>query len=71
MATDTACGISVLWSGIESGPSAVTAWNPNHWTAREFPISNNFFGQKSTIYKVKGQTGGKTLSTQSQRSNFT
>ena len=23
--------------GIELGPSAVRAWSPNHWTAREFP----------------------------------
>ena len=23
--------------GIESGPSAVKVWNPNHWTTREFP----------------------------------
>ena len=23
--------------GIEPWPSAVRAWNPNHWIAREFP----------------------------------
>ena len=32
-----ACGILVLLPGIEPGPSAVKAWSPNHWTAREFP----------------------------------
>ena len=35
-----ACGILVLWSGIESRPSAVRAWNPNHWTTREFLMSS-------------------------------
>ena len=33
-----ACGILVLSSGIESGPLAVSVWNPNHWAAREFTI---------------------------------
>ena len=33
----TAGGILVPWPGIESGHSAVKAWSPNHWTAREFP----------------------------------
>ena len=32
-------GILVPWSGIESGPSTVKAWSPNHWTAREFPVT--------------------------------
>ena len=32
-----ACGILVPQLGIEAGPLAVKAWNPNHWTAREFP----------------------------------
>ena len=31
-------GILVPWLGIESGPSAVKAQNPNHRTTREFPI---------------------------------
>ena len=30
-------GILVPQLGIEPGPPAVEAWNPNHWTAREFP----------------------------------
>ena len=34
----TACGILVLWPGIEHRPSAVRAQSPNHWTAREFPM---------------------------------
>ena len=33
-----ACGILVLWSGIEPGPSAVSVWSPNHWAAREFSL---------------------------------
>ena len=31
-----ACGILVPPPGIEPAPSAVKAWSPNHWTAREF-----------------------------------
>ena len=31
------CGILVPLPGIEPAPSAVSAWNPNHWIAREFP----------------------------------
>ena len=31
-----ACRILVLWPGIESTPSAMKAWSPNQWTAREF-----------------------------------
>ena len=34
--------ISVPRPGIEALPLAVKAWNPNHWTAREFPTINNF-----------------------------
>ena len=34
----TTCGILVSWPGIEPGPSAVTAWSPNHWMSREFPV---------------------------------
>ena len=33
-----ACGLLVLWSGIEPGPSAVSVWSPNHWAAREFSL---------------------------------
>ena len=32
-----ACGILVPPPGIEPGPSAVKAWSPNRWPAREFP----------------------------------
>ena len=32
-----AWGILVPQLGTEPGPLAVKAWNPNHWTAREFP----------------------------------
>ena len=38
--------------GIEPGPLAVKVWNPNHWTAREFP-ANAFYRQ--------GSLGTKTL----------
>ena len=31
-----ACGILVPQPGIECRPLAMRAWNPNHWTAREF-----------------------------------
>ena len=34
--------ISVPRPGIEALPLVVKAWNPNHWTAREFRIINNF-----------------------------
>ena len=30
-----ACGILVLWPGIELGPLVVEAQSPNHWPARE------------------------------------
>ena len=33
-----ACGIFVPWPGVEPGPSAVTTWNPKHYTANEFPV---------------------------------
>ena len=33
----TTCGILVPRPGIDSGPSAVKAQSPSHWTAREFP----------------------------------
>ena len=32
-----ACRILVPRPGIEPAPLAVKAWNPNYWTAREFP----------------------------------
>ena len=32
-----ACRILVPQPGIEPGPSAVEAWSPTHWSAREFP----------------------------------
>ena len=38
----TVCRILVPWLGIELGPSAVKAWSPNHWTAREFPRDTSF-----------------------------
>ena len=37
-----ACGILVPQPGIEPMPSAVKAQSPNHWTAREFPVSLYF-----------------------------
>ena len=33
----TACCILVSWTGVDPGTLVVTVWNPNHWTAREFP----------------------------------
>ena len=30
-------------SGMERGPPAVEAWNPNHWTSREFPVIHFLF----------------------------
>ena len=32
-----ACGILLPRPGIEPVPSAMKAWSPNHWMAREFP----------------------------------
>ena len=37
-----ACGISVLFSGIEPRPLAVKVQSPNHWTAREVPKIDYF-----------------------------
>ena len=33
-----ACGILVLWPGIEPMPPAMEVWSLNHWTAREVPL---------------------------------
>ena len=38
-----ACEILAPRQGIEPRPSAVKAWNPNHWTTREFPPGECFF----------------------------
>ena len=35
-----ACGILVPCLGIEPSHSSVKAWISNHWTTREFPISD-------------------------------
>lgn len=35
-----ACGILVPLPGIKSGPSAVIAWSPNHWTTKGFRRRN-------------------------------
>ena len=32
-----------LRAEIEPSPSAVKAWSPNHWTAREFPETSFFY----------------------------
>ena len=45
LATLVACGILLPQPGIESGPSAVKAWSPNHWTTREFPKGRSFYRQ--------------------------
>ena len=37
-----ACRIFILCPGIQPGLSAVKAWSPNHWTAREFPQFSGF-----------------------------
>ena len=33
------CGTLVLRPGMEHVFPAVEAWSPNHWTAREAPVS--------------------------------
>ena len=35
------CRSFVPQPGIESGPTTVKAWSPNHWTPKEFPRCNN------------------------------
>ena len=37
-----ACRILVPPPGIDPGPPAVKAQNPNHWTTREFPRDDFF-----------------------------
>ena len=34
-----ACGILVPPPGTEPAPPAVEAWNPNHWTTKEVPVT--------------------------------
>ena len=44
----TACKILVPRQEKEPGPPAVDVWNPNHWTAREFPYNCSFYGEESS-----------------------
>ena len=44
-----ACGILVPQPGIEPRPSAVKAWSPNHWTAKEFPSFIIFLNKRLYI----------------------
>ena len=39
--------------GIEPPPPTVEAWNPNHWTAREFPYRFSFLLSRWCPYKHK------------------
>ena len=41
-----AWGILVLQAETEPVLTAVEAWNPNHWKAREVPKQINFFTSK-------------------------
>ena len=59
-----ACGVSVPQLGMEPGPSAVKAPSLNHWTAREFPVTN------SINTKVYYLFCGYKLSNNSSKSNF-
>ena len=43
-------GILVPQPGIEPGPLAVKAQNPNHWTAREFPKLSNYEHMDLLLY---------------------
>ena len=47
-----ACGILVPRPGIEPGPSAVKAWSPNHWTARELPYFLFLMHEKKLSGKI-------------------
>ena len=38
--SNAACAILVPWPEIEPMSSAVKAYSPNYWTAREFPVIN-------------------------------
>ena len=38
-----ACRILVPQPGIEPTPPAVEAWNLNHWTTKEIPVSSCFY----------------------------
>ena len=39
-------GMLVPWPGIEPGPPALEAQNPNHWITREFPVVVMLFAWK-------------------------
>ena len=58
----SACEVLVPQLGIKSGPRAVKAPSPNHWTTREFPTSLNRVVGKVTLRndissKVRKQQG--------------
>ena len=48
-----ACGILVPRPGVEPKTSAVKAPSPNHWTAREFPITEFL----NVIFNILRHTG--------------
>ena len=45
-AAQLACGILIPFTGSKPGPQAVEAFSPNHWIAREFPHSLNFYFER-------------------------
>ena len=45
----TACGILVCRPGIKPEHPAVEVWSPNHWTARDFPVSWDFNGEDHLV----------------------
>ena len=49
MPCHASCGSLVHPPGIELKPLAVNAWNPNHWTTREFPSEIYFL--KTTYFQ--------------------
>ena len=65
-----ACGILVSWPGVESRPSAMTEWNPNHCTARGVPTSNIFNQshavrtQEPLVNNANGSGGWKGIGSQ-------
>ena len=56
---------------IESEPSAVKEWGPNHWIVREFPICVNILSSKHSASNIERLLEGEKNRTNQQINNNT
>ena len=55
------CGILVHQPGTELGATAMRVQSPNHWTAREFPVTCVSIPSLSLIGESRGPTVGSRV----------